>query len=74
MDSSARKGRSRPPGISERVRHDVYEAVREILMTSGYAALRLEDVAAAAGVHKSTFTGSGQSRPSSPATCWSTAR
>jgi len=55
MDSSARKGRGRPPGISERVRHDVYEAVREILMTSGYAALRLEDVAAAAGVHKSTL-------------------
>jgi AcrR family transcriptional regulator len=55
MDSSARKGRGRPPGISERVRRDVYEAVRQILMTSGYGALRLEDVATAAGVHKSTL-------------------
>jgi AcrR family transcriptional regulator len=55
MVSSARRGRGRPPGTSERVRRDVYEAVREILMTSGYAALRLEDVAAAAGVHKSTL-------------------
>jgi AcrR family transcriptional regulator len=55
MVSSARRGRGRPPGISGRVRRDVYEAVREILMASGYAALRLDDVAAAAGVHKSTL-------------------
>jgi AcrR family transcriptional regulator len=55
MVSSARRSRGRPPGISERVRHDVYKAVREILISSGYAALRLEDVAAAAGVHKSTL-------------------
>jgi AcrR family transcriptional regulator len=52
---SVRRGRGRPPGISERVRRDVYEAVRELLVKSGYAALRLEDVAAQAGVHKSTL-------------------
>jgi AcrR family transcriptional regulator len=51
----AKKGRGRPPGISDRVRRDVYDAVREILMTAGYGALRLEDVATAAGVHKSTL-------------------
>jgi AcrR family transcriptional regulator len=50
-----RRGRGRPPGISERVRSDVYDAVRELLIKSGYAALRLDDVAAAAGVHKSTL-------------------
>jgi AcrR family transcriptional regulator len=55
MVSSSRRGRGRPPGISERVRRDVYEAVRKILETSGYDALRIEDVAAAAGVHKSTL-------------------
>jgi len=53
--SPAKKGRGRPPGISDRVRRDVYEAVRQILMTSGYGALRLEDVATTAGVHKSTL-------------------
>ena len=55
MVSSGGRGRGRPPGISGRVRRDVYDAVRQILMTSGYATLRLEDVAAAAGVHKSTL-------------------
>ena len=50
-----RRGRGRPPGISERVRRDVYEAVRELLVQSGYAALRLDDVAELAGVHKSTL-------------------
>jgi AcrR family transcriptional regulator len=55
MASTARRGRGRPPGISERVRRDVFEAVRELLVGSGYAALRLEDVAALAGVHKSTL-------------------
>jgi len=49
------RGRGRPPGISERVRRDVYEAVRKILIASGYAALRMDDVAAMAGVHKSTL-------------------
>ena len=55
MDTSGRKGPGRPPGISKRVHRDVYEAVRDILITSGYAALRMEDVAAAAGVHKTTL-------------------
>jgi AcrR family transcriptional regulator len=55
MVSTVKKGRGRPPGLSERVRHDVYEAVREILITSGYGALRLDEVAATAGVHKSTL-------------------
>jgi AcrR family transcriptional regulator len=52
---TAKRGRGRPPGISERVRRDVYETVREMLVESGYAALRLEDVAARAGVNKSTL-------------------
>jgi AcrR family transcriptional regulator len=55
MVSSAKKGRGRPPGTSDRVRRDVFEAVRQILMASGYGALRLEDVATTAGVHKSTL-------------------
>jgi AcrR family transcriptional regulator len=55
MVSTARRGRGRPPGISERVRRDVYEAVRSLLVKSGYATLRMEDVAALAGVHKSTL-------------------
>jgi len=37
------------------VRRDVYEAVRELLVESGYAGLRLDDVAELAGVHKSTL-------------------
>ncbi len=55
MAGTPRRGRGRPPGISGRVRRDVYEAVREILVASGYAALRMEDVAARAGVNKSTL-------------------
>jgi len=55
MDPSARKGRGRPSGASDRVRRDVYEAVRQILMSSGYASLRMDDIAAAAGVHKTTL-------------------
>src|SRR3974377_1871513 len=51
----ARRGRGRPPGISERGRHDVYEAAPEMLGRSGYAALRLDDGAELAGVHKSTL-------------------
>jgi AcrR family transcriptional regulator len=52
---TAKRGRGRPPGISERVRHDVYETVRELLVESGYTALRLDDVAVRAGVNKSTL-------------------
>ncbi|SOC49853.1 transcriptional regulator, TetR family [Blastococcus aggregatus] len=47
--------RGRPRGLSERVRQDVHAAVRRLLVTDGYAAMRLEDVAAVAGVHKSTL-------------------
>jgi len=47
--------RGRPPGLSERVRRDVHSAVRQQLMTVGYGELRIESVAAAAGVHKSTL-------------------
>ncbi len=37
------------------MRQDVHDAVRRLLVAEGYAAMRLEDVAAAAGVHKSTL-------------------
>lgn len=47
--------RGRPRGLSDRVRQEVHSAVRRLLVAEGYAALRLEDVAAAAGVHKSTL-------------------
>lgn len=47
--------RGRPRGLSDRVRQDVHAAVRRLLVSDGYAALRLDDVAAAAGVHKSTL-------------------
>lgn len=47
--------RGRPSGLSDRVRRDVHEAVRELLFTTGYADIRIEDVAAKAGVHKSTL-------------------
>ncbi|MBN1096815.1 TetR/AcrR family transcriptional regulator [Blastococcus sp. TML/C7B] len=47
--------RGRPRGLSERVRLEVHAAVRRLLVAEGYAALRLDDVAAAAGVHKSTL-------------------
>jgi AcrR family transcriptional regulator len=47
--------RGRPRGLSDRVREDVHAAVRRLLVADGYAAMRLEDVAAAAGVHKSTL-------------------
>ncbi len=47
--------RGRPRGLTARVRRDVYGAVRTILGTVGYEALRIDDVAAAAGVHKTTL-------------------
>ncbi len=47
--------RGRPRGLSDRVRQEVHAAVRRLLVAEGYAALRLDDVAAAAGVHKSTL-------------------
>ncbi|MBJ7452228.1 MAG: TetR/AcrR family transcriptional regulator [Blastococcus sp.] len=52
---SESSSRGRPRGLSERVRQDVHAAVRRLLVADGYAAMRLDDVAAAAGVHKSTL-------------------
>jgi AcrR family transcriptional regulator len=52
---SETSGRGRPRGLSERVRQDVHSAVRHLLVSDGYAAMRLEDVASVAGVHKSTL-------------------
>jgi AcrR family transcriptional regulator len=46
---------SRPGGRSARVRADVLESTGQILATVGYEALRVEDVAARAGVHKTTI-------------------
>jgi AcrR family transcriptional regulator len=55
-DAAAGSGqRGRPRGLSARVRRDVHEAVRELLVTVGYSALRFEEVAAKAGVHKTTL-------------------
>ena len=47
--------RGRPRGLSDRVRRDVYRAVRSLLVSAGYEALRFEDVAEASGVNKSTL-------------------
>jgi AcrR family transcriptional regulator len=54
-DADAERQRGRPKGLSDRVRRDVHEAVRDLLVSVGYGALRLEEVAARAGVHKSTL-------------------
>ncbi|MCK9926307.1 TetR/AcrR family transcriptional regulator [Frankia sp. Mgl5] len=53
--AEARRGRGRPRGLTERVRRDVFAAVRSQLGSVGYEALRIEDVATAAGVHKTTL-------------------
>ncbi|MBL7502041.1 TetR/AcrR family transcriptional regulator [Frankia sp. CNm7] len=52
---AAPRRRGRPRGLTDRVRRDVFRTVREMLGTVGYEALRIEDVAAAAGVHKTTL-------------------
>ena len=46
---------SRPGGRSERVRSSVLRATQELVVEGGYEALRVEDVAARAGVHKTTI-------------------
>ncbi|WP_035750686.1 TetR/AcrR family transcriptional regulator [Parafrankia discariae] len=53
--AQAPRGRGRPRGLTERVRRDVFAAVRAQLGSVGYEALRIEDVATAAGVHKTTL-------------------
>lgn len=52
---SGTNSRGRPRGLSDRVRQEVHAAVRRLLVAEGYTALRLDDVAVAAGVHKSTL-------------------
>ena len=58
-DTQARKRRTgehapRVGGRSERVVRDVLDASAKELARVGYAALRMDDVAAAAGVNKTT--------------------
>ena len=52
--SNARVGERRPGGRAARVRADVLRAVSEILMEVGYDGLSVDEVAARAGVHKTT--------------------
>ena len=47
-------GEQRPGGRAERVRTAVLEAASELLTEVGYDKMRVEDVAARAGVHKTT--------------------
>lgn len=49
-----RVGEQRPGGRAERVRTDVLGAAADLLTEVGYDNLRVEDVAARAGVHKTT--------------------
>ena len=49
-----RVGEQRPGGRAERVRTAVLEAAAELLTEVGYDKMRVEDVAARAGVHKTT--------------------
>lgn len=51
---SSRRPTKRPGGRSARVRAAVLDATLRVLVQRGYAGLRLDDVAAAAGVHKTT--------------------
>ncbi|MGI9613557.1 MAG: TetR/AcrR family transcriptional regulator [Acidimicrobiales bacterium] len=49
-----RVGEQRPGGRAERVRTAVLEAAAELLTEVGYEKMRVDDVAARAGVHKTT--------------------
>lgn len=49
-----RVGEQRPGGRAERVRTDVLGAAADLLTEVGYDNMRVEDVAARAGVHKTT--------------------
>jgi AcrR family transcriptional regulator len=51
---SSTSPRKRPGGRSARIRAAVLDATLRVLVQHGYAGLRLDDVAAEAGVHKTT--------------------
>ena len=53
-DTTPRVGEQRPGGRAERVRTAVLRAAAELLTEVGYDKMRVEDVAARAGVHKTT--------------------
>jgi len=53
-DESVRVGEQRPGGRAARVRAGVLAATTELLNTVGYERTSIEDVAARAGVHKTT--------------------
>jgi len=53
-DTRPRVGQQRPGGRAERVRAAVLGAAAELLTEVGYDKMRVEDVAARAGVHKTT--------------------
>lgn len=55
MDSEHRVGDRRPGGRAARVRTAILDATVQELAASSYEALRIEDVAARAGVHKTTI-------------------
>lgn len=52
--NTGRVGEQRPGGRAARVRVDVLSATTELLSTVGYERMSIEDVAARAGVHKTT--------------------
>jgi len=52
--SARRRGRGRPPGGSEPIVGAILDATLKLLGSHGYAALRVEDVAARAGVNKTS--------------------
>jgi AcrR family transcriptional regulator len=54
MDATETRGGIRTGGRSERVRTSVLDATAQVLAEQGYDALRIEEVAARAGVHKTT--------------------
>lgn len=53
--TTARVGEQRPGGRAARVRTDVLNATTELLETVGYEGLSVDEVAANAGVHKTTI-------------------
>ena len=60
-----RRGRPR----SERLNRAIVDAAQDLLIEHGYTRLRLEHVAARAGVGKATIYRAGRPRTPSPSTC-----